>query len=152
MSNRFNHVGITVSNLERSIDFYTRILGLDVPPEGWNFSIEGDWLGRMVGSEDPEIRIAFIPLDHGILELLEYQRPTDGLQSATLRNWDVGAMHVCLNINDLAGFYRDNKDTVNFTSEPQVVKGGPWQGGLVVYLHDPDGISVELADTSEDIS
>ena len=61
-------------------------------------------------------------------------------------------MHVCLNINDLAGFYRDNKDTVNFTSEPQVVKGGPWQGGLVVYLHDPDGISVELVDTSEDIS
>ncbi len=149
MINRFNHIGLTVSDLEVSLDFYCGALGLSRPPEGHVFTIGGEWLGKLVATDDPEIRIAFIPLDHGILELLEYRRPSTGKQSASLQNWDVGSAHLALNMVDLLDFYEKKRDELPFLSTPQVVAQGPWTGGYVVYLRDPDGNSVELVDTND---
>ncbi|NHB84409.1 hypothetical protein G7085_06810 [Tessaracoccus sp. HDW20] len=76
-----NHVGITVSNLERSVEFYTR-LGFGEPPAEWIFTIEGDWLSKLVQEEEAVIRVAFLPMDEGsVLELLEYQTPRDARQT-----------------------------------------------------------------------
>lgn len=146
MTKHFNHMGLTVSNLDRSVEFYCGGLGLPLPPEGHDFIIEGDWLSRLVGADDPRIRVAFIPLDHGVLELLEYQQPGDGKTTASLANWDAGSAHLALNIADLASFYERTRDELPYLSAPQQVEGGPWAGGLVVYLRDPDGNSVELVD------
>ena len=138
-----NHVGITVSNLERSIDFYTR-LGLQPPPPEWVFTIEGDWLSRLVAEDDAVIRVAFLPMGEGaVLELLEYRQP-QGEQSNSRPNRDVGAMHVALNVDDIDAVYADLKDSVAFNSEPQTVAMGPRAGNRVAYLSDPDGTPVEL--------
>lgn len=149
MTNRFNHMGITVSNLDASLEFYCGTLGLPRPPAGHVFTIGGDWLGSVVGADDPEIRVAFVPLDHGILELLEYHRPSTGAQSASLQNWDVGSAHLAVNMVGLLDFYRENKDRLPFLSSPQIVAQGPWTGGYVVYLRDPDGNPVEVVDAAE---
>lgn len=146
MTARFNHMGLTVTDLERSLEFYCTELGLPHPPEGHVFPIEGEWLGKLVGADDPRIRVAFVPLDHGILELLEYERPGNGLETASIRNWDAGSAHLALNVVDLPAFYEAKKDRLDFLSAPQTVEGGPWGGGLVVYLRDPDGNPVELVD------
>lgn len=146
MTKILNHVGITVKSLDRSVEFYTQVLGLNAPPEVGIYAIDGKWVGTLIGADDAHIKIAFIPLDDGTLEILEYVTPDDGVPSASLRNWDVGAAHLCLNIDGLADFYDSHRETVDFTSEPQTVESGPWQGGLVVYLRDPDGISIELVD------
>lgn len=150
MTNRFNHMGITVSNLDASLKFYCGTLGLPNPPEGHVFTVAGDWLGKVVGADDPEIRVAFIPLDHGILELLEYHRPDTGKQSASLQNWDVGSAHLAVNMVGLLDFYEKNRDILPFLSSPQIVAQGPWVGGYVVYLRDPDGNPVEIVDAAED--
>ncbi|WP_316309869.1 VOC family protein [Clavibacter michiganensis] len=146
MTDRFNHMGLTVTNLERSIALYCDALGLPHPPEGHIFHIEGEWLGNLVGADDPRIRVAFVPLDHGVLELLEYERPGDGRDAASLQNWDTGSAHLALNVAGLQSFYDRNKEALDFLSAPQMVPNGPWGGGLVVYLRDPDGNPVELVD------
>lgn len=146
MIERFNHMGITVANIERSIEFYCGSLGLELPPDGHIFTIEGEWLGKLVGADEPEIRVAFVPLDHGVLELLEYHNPATGKQAASLENWDVGSSHLALNLVGVVDFYEANKHALQFVSAPQIVASGPWSGGYVVYLHDPDGNSVELVD------
>ena len=76
----------------------------------------------------------------------EYQQPGDGKTTASLANWDAGSAHLALNIADLASFYERTRDELPYLSAPQQVEGGPWAGGLVVYLRDPDGNSVELVD------
>lgn len=146
MTKSFNHMGLTVSNLERSIEFYCDQLGLPHPPDGHIFPIQGEWLSNLVNAKDPLIQIAFVPLDHGVLELLQYESPDNGKDSASLKNWDVGSAHLALNIPNLLDFYESKKDELNFLSAPQIVASGPWQGGYVVYLTDPDGNSVELVD------
>lgn len=139
-----NHVGITVSNLERSIEFYTR-LGFGEPPADRVFTIEGDWLSQLVAETDAIIRVAFLPMDDGVLELLEYQQP-EGEKTNTRPNRDAGAMHVALNVDDVDATYEELKDTVSFNSPPQTVATGPWAGNKVAYLSDPDGTPVELVE------
>lgn len=142
--NLLNHVGITVSNLERSIEFYTG-LGFGQPPADWVFTIEGEWLSRLVAEQDAVIRVAFLPMDDGVLELLEYQQP-EGEKANTKPNRDVGAMHVALNVDDVDAIYEALKDRVSFNSPPQTVAMGPWAGNKVAYLSDPDGTPVELVE------
>lgn len=142
-THQFNHMGLTVSDVDQSVEFYADILGLPRPPEGHDFEIKGAWLSNLVAADDAVIRVAFLPLDHGVLELLEYQHP-EGKPTATLRNWDVGSAHLALNHPDVRGFYAANRERLPFNCEPQVVEGGPWAGTIVVYLTDPDGVSVEL--------
>ncbi len=149
MITRFNHMGITVSDLDKSLDFYCGALGLPRPPEGHVFTISGEWLGKLVGADKPEISVAFVPLDHGILELLEYRHPFGGRQIASLRNWDVGSAHLALNMVGLVAFYEEKRAELPFLSAPQVVAQGPWTGGYVVYLRDPDGNSVEIVDIDD---
>ncbi len=139
-----NHVGITVSNLERSIEFYTS-LGFGQPPADWVFTIEGEWLSQLVAEEGAVIRVAFLPMDDNVLELLEYRHP-DGEKSNTRPNRDVGAMHVALNVDDVDAVYEKLKGTVSFNSPPQTVAMGPWAGNKVAYLSDPDGTPVELVE------
>ncbi len=137
-----NHVGITVSNLERSIDFYTG-LGFGEPPADWVFTIEGEWLAQLVAEPDAVIRVAFLPMDGMVLELLEYQHP-EGEKTNHRPNRDAGAMHVALNVDDVDAVFAELKGTIEFNSPPQTVASGPWAGNKVAYLSDPDGTPVEL--------
>lgn len=138
-----NHIGVTVSHLERSIEFYTK-LGIQPPPADWIFPIHGTWLSTLVQEEDARIRVAFLPIQDGVvLELLEYESP-QGLATNTRPNRDAGAMHIALNVDDVDDVYARLKDEVTFNSAPQTVEMGPWAGNRVVYLQDPDGTPVEL--------
>ncbi len=137
-----NHVGITVSDLDRSIEFYTS-MGFGQPPQEWIFTIEGDWLSELVEEEGAVIRVAFLPMDDCVLELLEYKSP-QGEKANSRPNRDAGAMHVALNVDDVDAIYAQLKDTVEFNSPPQTVAMGPWAGNKVAYLKDPDGTPVEL--------
>lgn len=122
-----NHIGVTVSNLERSIDFYTR-LGIQQPPAEWVFPIDGDWLSKLVREENAEIRVAFLPVNGDVvLELLEYQAP-QGAKSNTKPNRDAGAMHIALNVDDVDEVYNRLKGEIEFNSEPQTVEGSSQSG------------------------
>jgi catechol 2,3-dioxygenase-like lactoylglutathione lyase family enzyme len=56
-----------------------------------------------------------------------------------------GSCHLCLVVSDLSGCHADLKTKgVEFKSEPVSITEGPNKGGLVVYLRDPDGYTIEL--------
>lgn len=142
-----NHVGLTVANIERSVEFYSGLMGLGEPPQDWIFTIGGDWLAQMVAEEGAVARVAFLPMDDIILELLEYQTP-QGEKTNDRPNRDAGAMHLALNVDDVDATYERLKDKVVFNSPPQTVPNGPWAGGRVAYLRDPDGTSLELVQSA----
>lgn len=137
-----NHVGVTVSDIERSILFYTELMGLGQPREEV-FIISGDWLSQMVLEEDAAAKVAFLPMDGVVLELLQYVQPV-GEPTNTKPNRDAGAMHIALNVADLDATYERLKEKVAFNSPPQTVPTGPWAGSRVAYLRDPDGTPIEL--------
>ena len=131
-----HHTGITVSDLDRSIDFYGK-LGFE--PEEVLVE-EGEEVERGVGVPGAKLRSTILvgPADSR-LELIQYLEPAG--PSAPHPNNGVGAAHICVQVEDVdAAVAELREDGVEFLTEPITHEAGiRW-----VYAKDPDGITAEL--------
>src|SRR5262249_20295409 len=137
-----DHVGFTVSDLDRSLPFYRDLLGMEVL---WERVYEEEYVRSLVGYPTVRLRCAFlqIPGSPARVELLEYQNVPRG--QAQLRRADAGNAHLALSVPDLDAVCRNLKDAgVSFVSDPITSTAGHYQGSKTVYVTDPDGISVQL--------
>ncbi len=91
------HGGITVSDMDRSLEFYRDGLGLEVE---FDTIIDGPYLPVVLDLQFSHIRAVYLRLPGGVfLELLEYH----GIErlSAASRPCDYGAGHVCLYVEGI---------------------------------------------------
>jgi len=134
------HVGLTVSDADRSVAFYRDGLGFAVLTER---TAEGPWIEQVTGLEAVRVRIVHLH-GHGYnLELLEYERPRGADRARAFQ--DAGSAHLCFHTDDIdAALERLLACGAERINDPQTVVGGPNDGGRVVYLRDPDGNAVEL--------
>lgn len=143
-----HHIGLTVSDLERSIRFYHEVLELPfwIAPTPW---IEGEHLARALGVEPPAaLRVALFKVGDGatLLELLEYKSPPSTTRTALSQN-NVGAAHVAFRVPDIrARVAQLAAKGVQFNSEVNVVDEGPLAGWRWVYFRDPDNHTLELVE------
>jgi catechol 2,3-dioxygenase-like lactoylglutathione lyase family enzyme len=136
---RVHHVGIPVRSIERSLKWYAEVF--DVEPDFVQTS-EGPETSRTVQLDDVRLRFAFLPIGDTLIELLEYERPVGA--DYAVRNCDVGASHVCLEVDDIhAAYDRMRKLGVEFSIEPLRLTGVV-EGHWCCYFRDPDGIPFEL--------
>jgi catechol 2,3-dioxygenase-like lactoylglutathione lyase family enzyme len=139
---RLHHTGYTVSDLDRSLAFYRDLLGCEVVATQEK---QGGYLAAIVGYPDAHVRMAHLraPESDHIIELFQYLAPTPGRSRLEPRN--VGTAHMCFIVADLRATYeRLLAAGVEFFSPPVEVDTGINKGGLALYLHDPDGIPMEL--------
>jgi catechol 2,3-dioxygenase-like lactoylglutathione lyase family enzyme len=139
-----HHTGYTVSNLDRSLEFYQGLLGFELVGRQ---DKEGGYLGEIVGYPDCKVRQAHlrIPGSEHVVELFEYVSPA-GEANGPFLPPNVGTSHLCILTDDLPALYdrlvEAGVDT--FVSPPVLVDTGFNTGGYGLYLRDPDGIPVEL--------
>jgi catechol 2,3-dioxygenase-like lactoylglutathione lyase family enzyme len=136
------HTGFTVSNLERSVDFYVRILGCKVI---MTQEKTGGYLAAIVGYPNASIKMAHLrdPAGHHVIELFEYLVPE--MVKTNLEPRLIGNAHLCFLVSDLNAIYDAIKDEgITFVSGPVDVDTGANAGGAGLYLKDPDGIIMEI--------
>jgi catechol 2,3-dioxygenase-like lactoylglutathione lyase family enzyme len=136
-----HHTGLTVIDLERSIQFYTG-LGLEVVMRQESAA---QYLRDITGFPDALIKMAHLSVPGGghRLELFEYVSPPG--RPMRPRTCDPGSTHLCFLVDDLAATYQQLVDQgVRFVSGPITVNAGVNTGGRGLYLRDPDGFTVEL--------
>jgi len=136
-----HHVGITVRDLEESLQWYERIF--DVKPD---FIAEGTGpdLARAVGVPDVNLRFAFLRFGSCVLELLHYDN--DRQETFDRSNADVGSAHVCIEVPDLQKAYADlQAKGIEFLAPPLHIDDGPLAGGAFVYFKDPNGVTLEVS-------
>ncbi|MCI4659012.1 VOC family protein [Cryobacterium zhongshanensis] len=135
-----HHVGVTVRDMKRSFEWYSRMFGLAPGPvsEG-----SGEALSRSVQVEDAALAFSMIMIGNTRLEFLEYHHPEG--RDFDRSNGDVGSAHVCLEVSDLDAAYRDltEKGAV-FNAPPVTLDSGALIGSKWAYLRDPDGIQLEI--------
>jgi lactoylglutathione lyase len=139
---QLDHVGFTVFDLDRSLAFYCGLLGLEME---WERVYEEEYVRQVVAYPGLRLRCAFLKLPgtETRLELLEYQNVPR--QQVHLHRSNPGNAHICLALKDLDQLYDRLKSAgVDFVSAPVVSTGGHYKGSKTVYLHDPDGISLQL--------
>lgn len=136
------HTGLTVSNLERSVDFYVRILGCRLI---MSQEKTGGYLAAIVGYPNASLKMAHLsdPAGHHVIELFEYMVPE--MVKTELEPRRIGNAHLCFLVSDLDAIYDAIKNEgITFISGPVDVDTGVNAGGVGLYLKDPDGITMEL--------
>ncbi|MEN9373912.1 MAG: lactoylglutathione lyase [Pseudomonadota bacterium] len=125
MTMRFLHTMLRVGNLQRSIDFYTHVLGMKL----------------LRTSENPEYRYT--------LAFLGYGSNPDHAEIELTYNWDVASYdmgtafgHLALGVPDAAAACETIRAAGgNITREAGPVKGGTT---IIAFVTDPDGYKIEL--------
>ena len=126
---KIHHVALTVSNIEKSIEWYQRNLNAEI-------------LGRYEkrGSEIVHLRIG-----DGQIELFEYGDETQLLPNyrkeleSDLRT--VGTKHVCFEVSNLINIKQQLENNgVEIATEIDTTRFG----GNYFFIKDPDGILIEL--------
>jgi catechol 2,3-dioxygenase-like lactoylglutathione lyase family enzyme len=137
-----DHTGITVSNLEKSLEFWRDVLGFEFSHRAHQ---RGEMAEQITGVKDAELKLAVLKAPGGHkIELLEYVGPPDR-KRADRRSCDVGHVHVALLVDDLkAVLVRMAASGWKPAGKPQVLKSGPNAGKRVVYVRDSDGTTIEL--------
>ncbi len=144
-----DHVGITVSDLDRSLAFYRGTLGLELLDR----VIEDDpSIADLTGYEAVEMDCADLDSGDGrILELIQYRTPAGGSAIHELRNG--GSVHVSLRVADLDAVLvaLEASDARMISRRPVLFEepGSPWDGVRCVYVADPDGAVLELVQRPE---
>lgn len=141
-----NHAGITVSDINTSIEFYETVLGgALVGP--WERS--GPRIDQVTGYPGVIVHQAFITSPEGgaMVELLQYENGSSDVIDPD--NGSVGAVHVAIEVDDFDGMLaRLASRGVPAVSAPIVASAGPLEGRRVVYVMDPDRVRVELVEGS----
>jgi catechol 2,3-dioxygenase-like lactoylglutathione lyase family enzyme len=138
-----DHTGITVSNLERSLEFWRDVLGFEPSHTAHQ---TGEMAREITGVAGAEIKLAVVkaPSGHKV-ELLEYLAPAERKRHVDLQPCDVGSVHVALIVDDLDAILSAiNASGWKAAGKPQTLQSGPNAGKRVVYVRDPDGMTIEL--------
>jgi len=139
-----HHLGLTVGDIERSIHFYRDLLGMTLV--GRRPRVTADYISKQTGYEGLELNVASFRVSDDSkqsLEVVQYLNH-EGPPSGAATN-QAGSSHLCLLVDDLRSCYDDLlAQGVRFKSEPVTITAGPNEGGLVVYLYDPDGYALEM--------
>lgn len=136
-----NHTSFTVSDLDRSVAFFTEALGFALLHRGPR---DPAMIGRVVGVPGADIEVAYVQGPGHRLELIEYKAPADRGRVES-RPCDAGFAHVAFDVDDIdAALAAAAAHGVKPLSEPQDLHTGPNKGGRVVYTRDPDGVTVEF--------
>lgn len=137
-----DHIGLTVTDIERSIEFYTSVLECTIVMRQEK---EGGYLAAIVGYPGAHVLMTHLQPPGGgpRIELFQYLVPESVDRELEPRN--VGNAHICFVVDDLAGLYRRLVDKgISTISPPIEVDTGVNTGGSSLYLYDPDGITLEL--------
>ena len=137
------HIGITVNNLEKSVYFYHKILGLEIiAPPGKPCAEIDD--GKPVGVKGAVIRTCLLKAaDDSYLEFLEYY-PKSSIKNPVPMN-TTGAHHISLLLDDInKSIDQLKKYNIEFLYKPLVINSGYYKDVKWVYFKDPDGIILEL--------
>ncbi len=139
MVTKLDHIAISVADLDRSIDFYTKVLGCTVD----RILDRGaeSLLGKVVGMPGASARIAHLSLGDAMVELFEYRDPAGAPLPEDRKQADIGIIHFGLTSDDARSDYRRLAEYgVEFVSEPVEFRPGVW----LFYFYGPDGEVCEL--------
>ena len=122
--NKVHHIAIICSDYQKSLDFYTRVLGLSVLAEHYR-------------AERNSYKADLALDDQHVIELFSFPspppRPTHP-EAAGLRHLAFEVAH----LND------ELKELERLGVPHEVVRTDPYTGKRFVFLQDPDGLPIEL--------
>ena len=122
--NKVNHIAIIVSDYEKSKEFYTSVLGLEIIKETYRAERKSYKLDLALGEQY-------------IIELFSFPNPP----KRTSRPEACGLRHIAFQVNDIEETVRQ-LNTENISSEP--IRIYEFTGKKFTFIADPDDLPILL--------
>jgi catechol 2,3-dioxygenase-like lactoylglutathione lyase family enzyme len=142
-----DHIGMTVPDLDRAIEFFSDALGCEYIYTAGPFSDpQGEWMKTNLAVH-PRASTTLAMVRCGPtqnIELFEYQAE-DQVETPP-KNSDVGGMHIAFYVEDMekAVSYLKADPDIKVLGEPTPVAGQPHGGEVFLYFLSPWGSSMEI--------
>jgi catechol 2,3-dioxygenase-like lactoylglutathione lyase family enzyme len=138
-------IGMTVSDLDRSVQFYSSVLSFEEVTE---FEVEGAGYEHLEGVFGARARVARMRLGDEFIELTQFLAPTGRSFPADTHANDRWFQHIAIITSNMDQAYRrlrENK-VAHASSGPQLLPAwNPNAGGIqAFYFRDPDGHFLEV--------
>ena len=143
MKAKFLHVGLTVKDIKRTIEFYQTYFGFELDMTGvFDQQFIGDHNVLYRLDEGTYADFCFLKSEDGVvLEVFQFH-PQEGVREVQWAR--PGYTHICLWVKDIFSVYERLKaDGVKVFFEPDV-RQSPKEHWM--FLEDPDGNLIELQD------
>jgi catechol 2,3-dioxygenase-like lactoylglutathione lyase family enzyme len=138
-------VGMTVSDLDRAVGFYTQVLGFEKLSE---VEVAGEPYEQLEGVFGLRMRVARLRLGDEIVELTQYLAPRGRPIAVDSRSNDRWFQHIAIIVSDMDvayGWLREHK-VQHASTGPQTIPD--WNLGAAgiraFYFNDPDGHVLEV--------
>jgi catechol 2,3-dioxygenase-like lactoylglutathione lyase family enzyme len=136
-----HHIAVNVSDIDKSIRFYEKILGFKLlfsPQEG-----SGEELEKAVKVPAAQLKYAMLQTENVVVELIQYLNPIGKPYDRS--NCDTGNMHLAFRVSDIDDAYAKLKERgVTFNGPPVKIDSGPLSKCAFAYFTDPDGVTLEI--------
>jgi len=142
MVQALNHIGLSVLDLEKSVKFYTEVMGMEIDYRAYH---EGRRISEVVGVDDAVLNICVVKRGPCRIELIEYGHR---LESGTHKKQnEPGLIHISFAVSDVDAIYERIKSLgYEFNSKPMVTRE---KGPKICYFKGPDNVIIELYETRE---
>lgn len=138
-------VGITVSDLDRSVKFYTEVLGFKKVSEA---EVQGDEYEKLQGLFGIRMRIARLQLGDEFIELTDYLTSGGRSIPEDFKSNDLAFQHIAIVVSDMEKAYAQLRkfNIEHVSTGPQTLPVSiPEAAGIkAFYFHDPDKHKLEL--------
>ena len=138
-------IGMTVSDLDRSVGFYTKVLSFEKVSE---IEVDGESYEHLAGVFGLRMRIARMKLGDESIELIEFLAPRGRPAPVDSRSNDHWFQHVAIIVSDMDRAYqRLRQNRVQHASTgPQLLPAWNKKAGGIraFYFRDPDGHPLEI--------
>ena len=146
---RIRSVGVSVTELGRSIEFYRKYMDFDTvviePHEAFSGNV-----AEVSGSKDTQVRSCLLANSNGfhMLELYEVSGPRGRSIPFHVLWGDYGYLESCCICNDLLGltrhFMNEGLEFISYPTGMDVHEEGLQGTAWFLYVRDPDGVPVEV--------
>jgi catechol 2,3-dioxygenase-like lactoylglutathione lyase family enzyme len=138
-------VGMTVSDMDRSVEFFSKVLSFEKVSD---IEVTGSEYERLQGVFGARMKIAHMRLGDEIIELTEYLAPKGRPIPADSRSNDQWFQHIAIVVSDMDKAYqqlRANKVQHTSTGPQRIPDWNKAAAGIkAFYFKDPDGHNLEL--------
>lgn len=132
-----NHMGLTVADIDRSIEFYRDVVGMQLYSR---LQMQGEWFDTLTHNSGAEIDVAMLRLDSFTLQLVQYLAAAGA--TLPLGHNNAGNPHLCINVDDVEAKHREAIGRGGLDPTPIVEIAA--SGSRSFYVRDPDGLPVEF--------
>jgi catechol 2,3-dioxygenase-like lactoylglutathione lyase family enzyme len=138
-------IGVTVSDLDRSVEFYTQVLHFQ---KEWETELSGADVEHLKGVFGVRLRVARLRLGSEEIELSEYLAPQGRPLPQDSRSNDLWFQHVAIMVRDIDAAYKWLRahHVQHVSSGPETLPAWNAQAGGIqaFYFRDPDGHVLEV--------